>query len=77
MAVQQRSKVFESLRTAGYVALEIGLLYGIFMTIRSFSAGANLGAVFFLSFLYCAVPIFVVAFLIIGAAKLFRDSGPD
>jgi hypothetical protein len=77
MAVQQRSKVFESLRTAGYVALEIGLLYGIFMTIRSFSAGANLGAVFFISFLYCAVPIFVVAFLIVGMVKFFQDTGAE
>jgi hypothetical protein len=77
MKTEQSSKTLSSLKTAGSAAFGLGLLYAIFMTVRDYIAnagvGPSLGITFALSLLYCAVPLFVVLFLVIGVIMALQN----
>ncbi len=77
MRAEQGSQILGSLKIAGSAALGLGLLYAIFMTIRDYIAnagvGPSLGITFALSLLYCAVPLFVVLFLVIGVIMALQN----
>lgn len=71
-------KRYRSLRTAVWITLVIGLLYAIFVTVRSVVSGPAdpmpLALDFGLSFVICAAPIFVIAWP--GVALFLRATQP-
>jgi hypothetical protein len=59
------------------MAFGLGLLYAAVMTIRDYGmnpgAGPNLAIVFAVSLLYCAMPLFVVLFPVIGVITVLQN----
>jgi len=77
MKAEDGSQLVDSLKISGGAALGLGLLYAIFMTIHDYLANAggnfSLGITFALSWLYCAVPLFVVLFLVVGVVMALQE----